>query len=542
MSFAPGHSINLGYDKKVHEIHVDMTSMFEIQQEVSRNGVLFAALRLIKSQMFSGGINFEFEEGGVRREANEWFKDIVNRYWMPFVRDALEHVYMFGFFVVTLAKPDSSVRDYVPVVPPLGSYEVAMYYKNGLRKYRVYEAQSWGVGAGAERKLIPRALVFEVWPPNHEGRLMSPVASVIGHIKRLREMWQNLEEADYWRARPPSMRERRKDVRSDPSDPMPSSEFCAEDDLALDEERHVMRMTKNQVDMARYSQYLASQQNRGATREVYDPRSGTYKVEERVPPWESHTVILPPGQQSSSFQIPESHQDYVRIVALQQSTIALALGIPPQLLFNDVKQHAADVQLTSRIFNSTIMDLQRQFEIFLTRIHHEIYQGMTDNHVDEKVQNERVRRSRNLNEREIQEIYTEMRTHVSFRFTPMLQLDDLLRIVDQQWLDHDTAGRYALTMFSLPETDLLPQSEIRTGDAATAARNPRGKDAKPTERALLKTTPAEPEKKRQKTADGDGGDDDDAAKRKKKTPASTDDSAAKEPRRVAVRAHERILK
>ncbi len=550
MSFNHLFHTGPGRDKKLQEIAIDMRMMSEIQTETSHNGVLFAALRMIGSQMFSGGINFEMEELGQKREAKEWFKDIVARYWMPFIREALMQVYMYGFFVVIFARPDSSVKDKVPVVPQLGSYHLTMYFENGLRKYHVYDVHPSGIPFTSGRKLIPGAMVFEVWGPNQEGHLTSPIASVFGHIKRLREGWENMQDADYWRTHPPSIRERHFADRASAQDPLPEA-LCGEDVMALDEERYRVRQTRHEYELASLAGNLAARQNSISYKEVFDERTASFVSVERPNPWESTKMILPPTQRNSQFQIPEFHPDYIRLVELQQSTIALALGIPSQLLFNDTKQHAADVELTSKIFNSTVLDLQAQFKIFITRIYHEIYQDVIDDHVESNVQKLRTHRRRALNEREIQLIYEQIRTNVSFRFTPMVKLEDLIKLKEQQIMDHDTAGRYALSMFGFPETDLLEQSRIRqtegVGKQGGAAANAKGSPVKPVERNLQSSSSSggggDSDNKKRRRASGDTDDEDDGKGKKKKSKKNSDGGDANsEPHKILVRAHERTLR
>jgi len=489
-----------------------MNEMMRIYQETSRNGMLFAAFRMISSEMFSGGIHIELEEFGKKHETTDWFNDIVSRYWMKFVREAVIQAYMFGFFVVTFARPDSSVKDDVPIIPPLGSYSVSMYYDHNVRKYHVYEIQQNGMLFSQNRKLLPRALVFEIWAPGPSGRINSPVAAVIGEIIRLREMWENVQAADFWRSNPPSVRQRSTERHGGVDDPLPEM-TCAEDDIDLDSERHHVRQTREDYNLAAMSSNLARQQNRGQVRERYNERTSRFEFVERASPWESNKMILPSSQVLARHTVPEFHPDYVRVVQLQQQTIAIALGIPAQFLFNDHRQHAADTELTAKIFNTTILDMQNQFKIFLTRIYYEIYQDVMDVHIEQDVLPKiHTHRKRILNEQEIQQIFDKIKVNITFNFTPMVRLEDITTLMENQWMDHDTAGRYALALFGFPEEDLLSQNTIRTTSKdtkkASAAENPKGTTLKPVEQDPV--VPAEDKKKRQKE--------------------SSDDSAAKKPR------------
>ena len=483
--------------KKNNEIPLDMDEMMRIEKEVSRNGMLFAAFRLITSAVLSGGIHIELEELGRKRETDGWFNDMVSRYWMKFTREAIIQVYMFGFFVVTFARPDSSVRDLVPVIPPLGSYSVSMYYEQHVRKYHVYEVQQNSMLIMHNRKLLPHALVFEIWGPGPTGRIHSPVASVIAEIRRLRDMWDNTQDADFWRSHPPSVRQRSTEKHGGVEDPLPDV-ACAEDDLALDSERYHTRQTREDYNLAQMSTNLARQQNRGHVRERYNEATSRYEMTERTMPWESSKMILPSSQVLARHTVPEFHPDYVRLVQLQQQEIAIALGIPAQFLFNDHRQHAADTELSAKIFNTTILDLQAQFKIFLTRIYYEIYQGAIDDHAEQIVL-QKTRRKRVLNEQEIQTIFDNIKVNITFNFTPMVSLEDVTTLMDRQWMDHDTAGRYALALFGFPKEDLLSQNHIRTtaGDTkkASAAEHPKGTTAKPVDQNPIK--PADDKKKRQ---------------------------------------------
>lgn len=488
------------------EVPVNGAQMTEVEREIRRSDVLQASLRLMASHVLSGGIRIQINDLGRRRRTEEWFESLVDQYWMPFARAALESIYKWGFVVVIFGRPDTKSRDRVPVVAPHGRYRVMMKWQNNMRQYLVYDQQSsvsgslgqmitrsgrvkggrTGGSGGPQGKPV-RALVFDPFPPDDDGTLKSPIMSVLEQVKSHREMQENMRAAAFWRARPPGVYERVQSRERIPDDPMAAAlaveRRTIEAEIGFEERGDEVTREQHAADVLELARQLSAQQSLAFRREQFNERTGAYEKLTRSPPWQATTISVPNGQRATNVQLPESQQELVNLLQLQQTNIAIGLGIPSQLLYNDHQVHAANVKLTLVTFNRYVLDLQEHLRRMFTRIYYELYQDVVDKTRVMRVLEAQERlpeRRRLLTNAEIRIILKSVRVEVSFGYSPVIEPEQVMALRDAQFLDHDTAGEYVLGTLGIPREKLLTQRQIeRTAQtaadalAADAAHQPR---------------------------------------------------------------------
>ena len=191
------------------EHRLNLQQVHAIENMFQSNPVVQAARTVLSGQLLSGGISLR--KDGKDVELTPAFKDHLNEVWIPFAQEVVDCFLKWGFVVVSYEDDDNATKSAsimskrrkieggpprvrsakaardeakassiapvtVPVVPALGTYEVAFRMggrKGYKREYVVYSNNpSSGTREDDEARIIVRQ------HPDQVGNINSPLASV----------------------------------------------------------------------------------------------------------------------------------------------------------------------------------------------------------------------------------------------------------------------------------------------------------------------------------------------------------------------------
>lgn len=182
------------------EHRLNLQQVWALEHMFESNPAVKAARTVLSGQLLSGGISLRKEGRDV--DLTPAFKDHLNEVWIPFAQDVIDCFLKWGIVPVVYEEHEDSLRRaallakrrklpkakagkvvepdespiIVPMVPSLGSYEVAfrMGGKQGYkREYLMYSTNpSSGVREDEEARVIVRQ------HPDVVGNVNSPLASV----------------------------------------------------------------------------------------------------------------------------------------------------------------------------------------------------------------------------------------------------------------------------------------------------------------------------------------------------------------------------
>lgn len=148
----------------------------------------------------------EFRWLGKVVQPSNWFSDIVQRYWMPFMRDVLDEIFTLGIVVVRLQKlPGSGGNHIVPVVisESMGfDYTVVVSKEHNMKRFTYYklrDSKKNGFPTFEKPKKDPKVYVFSGfgYDPDYSGVLNSILAGSVGQDAHIHSMYRFAMRAEF---------------------------------------------------------------------------------------------------------------------------------------------------------------------------------------------------------------------------------------------------------------------------------------------------------------------------------------------------------
>lgn len=223
------------------ERRLNLKQIYALENLFQGNPAVQAARTVLSGQLLSGGISLRKEGKDV--ELTPQFKDHLNEVWIPFAQDVIDCFLKWGFVPISyeefedetrrafllakrrkLAEPPpiakgraktkpapqepASPAVVIPIVPTLGSYEVA-YVMGGRQGYkRDYKLYSNLPGTATREDEEARVIVRQ--HPDAAGNVNSPLASVFDLGSFVGALTELALTAESSRARPRLVTQQRK--------------------------------------------------------------------------------------------------------------------------------------------------------------------------------------------------------------------------------------------------------------------------------------------------------------------------------------------
>ena len=188
------NSFGLPSGSPAGEHRVNLQQIHALENMFQSNPAVRAARTVLSGQLLSGGICLR--KNGQEVKLTPEFDDHLNRSWLSFAQDVIDSFLKWGFVVVSYEHSDdyttkvstkrqkkesndansNEVEVLIPIVPTLGTYEVA-YFMGGRKGYK-REYMVYATNAIHGNRIDEDAKVVINQHPDQAGNVNSPLSSV----------------------------------------------------------------------------------------------------------------------------------------------------------------------------------------------------------------------------------------------------------------------------------------------------------------------------------------------------------------------------
>ena len=353
------------HNNELGEKRVNLEQVYALEHMFQGHPAVQAARTVLSGQLLSGGISLRKNSSHV--EITPAFKDHINAVWIPFAQDVIDSFLKWGFVAISYeeeeaqpsgvniskrqkdskgskAKNATSRRKdvpavVVPVVPILGSYEVAFSMGGRMGYKRSYTIYSNSPGQGTRADDDARVVVRQ--HPDTVGNVNSPLASVFELGSFVGALTELAITAEASRARPRMVTQMRK-KESNSLDP--GNLFFDSDSRAVQSGTDSEESTA-QVRALHLQQQMCQMINKLQTHTPLDhdtnsfSGAGSSKMHSKTgyaPPEISPSLFhLPKDQEMcNNTSTPESRGDLESLTRLAIEQFSAAFGVPADLVFS----------------------------------------------------------------------------------------------------------------------------------------------------------------------------------------------------------------
>lgn len=290
---------------------------------------------------------------------------------------------MFGFAVVTLVPSHVKEHELVPKVESICNYLMTFTEQFGERReYRVFPIdggmayRSWmgdrGKGARRRGRPNPHAAVYVMDQPLSNGHLSSVLWSVFDDLIATSFCKENFQSADYQLSHPVvGIQTVPQKTQAD----LLENVEPGENELGIydrDNEKRKLELDREDVRMSIQEAYShqktvvdSTAKTTGYGRYGSNPYSGVPTYARVFMPGSNHEIVPLP---------PAVHNPLIAdIMKITGDNVASVLGIPSSILSGEGSQHAANAELTMRMFDKTIKYVQQFLEPILQDLYDQAY-------------------------------------------------------------------------------------------------------------------------------------------------------------------------
>ena len=407
----------------------------QIYELYKRDPIVFMCRQLLVSAMLSNGLEVTKSGGG---EMTHDFKRILDRFWVPFARDLVDHFFMFGFapwLKVTKPVPKSLSRGSgykrkarmieVPIIPPFGSYTVDSYMdKNYVQGLRFVPTR--GLSCGHQERTDDRVTILvasDGMPGVRDGHHRSLVATLLPKYRIMQKLFRSTITADHIRSNPPLVTQDAVD-KSGFGDTMHEEPFG--DPAETLNEAEEKRYRKSKADMKAFQdqQRIATRLNRGVTPAMSDPFSPDSGEMTLKQAYENNLFHLPDGVQvATQPTMPSLRNDLMDIERERSNVVCGCFGVPMSIVLSGRTGHNVGAnEVEFRQLMRTIDSVSSN----LLRALNEVYE----------------------------ELYPNEDAEFSLPMMPLTSIENILMIRREGLISHRTEGEYLLRAAGLPVSDL----------------------------------------------------------------------------------------
>jgi hypothetical protein len=398
------------------EHRLNTQQIWALENMFEGNPAVKAARTVLSGQLLSGGISLS--KSGKDVKLTPEFTSHLNEVWIPFAQDIIDAFLKWGIAVVSYeeeseremyggmlsARMEQDVRQakrsrrndeetedkqygknsaydnppsIVPIVPALGTYEIAFRMGGRSGYKREYHVYSTSPSTGSKPDDEVRVVVRQ--HPDLVGNVNSPLASVFelgSFVAAITELAITAEAA---RARPRMVTQMRKK----------DSSALDAGNLFFDSETRGMQSSANEEESADQARALQMQHqmcamiNRLQTTSHSD-QSGSKKAIHK-------TNYSPPEIQPSLFHLPKDHEiapgqsnpesrgDLEALTRLSIEQFSASFGVPSDLIFSGRFAGKSTSQLS--LLNVTVSQLAKSVNSVLTMAYKDIYATRKDEDV-----------------------------------------------------------------------------------------------------------------------------------------------------------------
>ena len=315
----------------------------------------------LRKRLFSEGIVFLKGFKAKKVQIPDLQKnELVEDYWLPFARNALDCLLAFGVVPYRMLSVDGHN---VPIVPASGSYK--LFYRieeSGLLSF------SGKMLNGIDGDSISVLSGFGYDP--FEGTLSSVVASCVPTMAFIRSLHQDLVTSEALKNFPVIYTESQQkeikegegvsfDYYADAQDmkKLPTTTF----------NRSAKDIQQLEAQKAAYSDTVTSLRHGDAEGAQHAAQHAEGALERLVP--------LPPGMKLVKMTSSSSRSDFVAILKQKQNELAASFGLPISMVLADTSNAKSDQTSAHETFRSTVLFWQNLLGRVLTTVHSTMSNG-----------------------------------------------------------------------------------------------------------------------------------------------------------------------
>lgn len=397
------------------ETRVNASQMAAINRLYNTSPSIQAARAILVGQLLSSGLTLT--RSGEAVKLTPTFSKHLEQRWMPFARAIVDQILMFGFVVVSVEEDDpppfaklskalkpsggappakrqragvsgtggantigdpqtklsqdaaevvtrapapvnENAPNLVPIVPVLGSYEIAMTpagragYKRTARIFTTAPAHAY--------ELDEYAAIFFRSMPDDQGNIVSSISSCFEFASFTNSLRELALSAEVVRATPTLV------TQSAPRGHLSSQGGIDPSNLFFDSESRAIQQQSSDAEASdRTSQLaltakLASELNRLRTTNI-DQHTGQQVSTSNLPPEIPPRLFALPDKQTlvpNALQ-PQARTDLEALLRMSNEAIACAMGVPASVIFEGARSRTAQ-QTTLPLFDPKLLCSRRQ--------------------------------------------------------------------------------------------------------------------------------------------------------------------------------------
>lgn len=346
----------------VGEIRVRSDQCAAIEQLYNTSPSLQAARAILVGQLLSSGVNLT--RSGETVKLRPAFEKHLALHWMPFARTVVDSLLKWGFVVVALEELEtapfanlkrqrtasavgppqtdgrsdllrgdaaSGVGNLVPVVPELGTYEVALTPTGKLgygRRGRIFT-----LSPAKAYEEDPEAAVFFRTRPDHVGNVVSPVAAAFDHVSFVNVLRSLALDAEMIRAQPTLVTQSMPRMSQSGNGAVEAANlFFDSESRAIHQQSETEEAAKQTANLA-LSAALAAQLNKERT--TNHPQQTSAPAAPPLPPEKPPRIFALPDRQAlvPNAMSPQARTDLEALMRASNEAICCAMGVPASVVF-----------------------------------------------------------------------------------------------------------------------------------------------------------------------------------------------------------------
>lgn len=392
------------------EHRLNIGQVHAIDHIFNSNPAVQAARTVLIGQLLGSGISLR--KDGELVELTAEFQQHLDEHWTPFAQGVIESFLKWGMVAVSYETLEEDARRAailikrqrleeaqrggrsskaaravesqadrpppltVPIVPPLGTYEIA--YRHGGRAGYMREFYMYSNAPGEGTQADEEARVFVRQQPDSAGNINSPMAAIFDTLSMVSSLNELALIAEASRARPRiTTQVRKKDGTTlDPGG------------LFFDQESREVQAGSDMNDNAANAKALQLQQALCKTINVLQTKSyngmevqgGSFSVaggssagKAPAPPEAQPSLFVVPKDQevAPAGSTPESRGDLEALTRLSVEQVGAAFGVPSDLIYSGKFASKSSNQLS--LLNTTVSQLAKNVNSVLTMAYRDVY-------------------------------------------------------------------------------------------------------------------------------------------------------------------------
>lgn len=468
--------IGFALENETQFLPVDWGLVQQVEREADSNDTVSVSLKLLTQTTFRGGFRFLVHEpaskmGAEPRAHSSWFDDtVVPLDWQPAAEKMLRHLMFFGFAAVLYVQSQNT-GETAPSVLDTSVYSLFYRYeRDGTRIYRAFSnapmrggVRSTSTSIGNRKPLDVR--LFFMSEPDADGRIVSPMHSVLRSLLAVDTLWRNILDADRERTHPAYLYERVGTHSAASSVLRPGTEESldwAENDALIHEAQ--VRQTINETDREQESMsiMMARRRNAYTMQRDYD-KTARAVVSKPVPlPWEKQKSV-PTDRRLAAAPVPQPLPEFTQTMHQLSARISLACGVPISLIGDDAGagvKAATDGTMLS-VLRDNVVAHQRRLSAYLARMYLDVYGDVLEHEFERGVIAAQLATREPLSEEDVGALRRLFRVVVLFRNAPVMTLENVQTLYDMRVVGRDNMQKLALGVFNLPESLALSIEQER---------------------------------------------------------------------------------